>query len=110
MTRKKPIVPATDSETAKVFDELFAGGDDSREFDYHGLDHNKLGRLAAECCRLGLLFSAYYSSTDQLLVCSIRAGERKRAYQYANSEEFNLGVDLLVKQLMAMVKGGGKKP
>lgn len=99
MTRKKNAKTTIHEEAAPALAELLADGDDSQRFDFDGVDWSQLGRLIASAAGMGAMVSAWVGSANGRFCLSLRAGDRKRSYDFDTAEEVNVWVPMLLKKL-----------
>lgn len=95
-----PVAPEAEAAMA----QLLAGDGDDNQFNYNGLEYDSLGRLVAECTRHGLLVTCYRSDAGDTFNVSLRAGDKRRGYQYYTAQEANSGIAALHKTLSGGLK------
>lgn len=104
MKGRKNAKAQSDNQADAAMDELLASDGVRDGFNFGDIEHADLGRFVAECCRHGLLVSCWSSTADANFVISIRAGERRRSYEYDTAQGLGAGIAALLTTLTRVSK------
>ena len=93
MTRRKDAKTGTKPNVEEALQELFADSDNTVHFDFSSIEYAPFGRILTAITAMGGMVSVYSGDGGNGVVLSLRVGERKKRYEFADTEEWNAFIE-----------------